>query len=215
MDDWIRACACAASLAMAGAATAGPMGFKDSWMVMGDFGPAWREAYVNYAFTPRDAVGPSALYMRSDDKTRTREVVEVAYTRLVHRWNLPEAQANVWFVGGIGAVRGSDFSASRTVVTQGVQVDFETTRFYVSANARLYRARAMNHDYASARTGFSFYEVDYDEVQPWLLIEARRMRGLSGKTEITPMIRLVHKRYFVELGMNDMSQARFNLMYIF
>ena len=214
MRDWMRAFACAASLAMAGAAAA-PMGFKDSWMAMGDLGPGWREAFVNYAFTPRDALGPSVVYMRSDDKALTRELAEVAYTRLLHRWNLPHAQANVWFVGGLGAVRGNDFAGSRAVATPGLQLDYETTRLYFSANGRLYRASGMRHDYASARAGFSFHEVDYDEVQPWLLIEARRMQGLSEKTEITPMLRLVHNRYFVELGVNNASQVRFNFMYVF
>jgi hypothetical protein len=57
--------------------------------------------------------------------------------------------------------------------------------------------------------------VDYDEVQPWLIVEARRMRGLSDGTEITPMLRLIHKRYFVEFGVNNMRQGRFNFMYIF
>jgi hypothetical protein len=41
------------------------------------------------------------------------------------------------------------------------------------------------------------------------------MRGLSGKTEITPMLRLIHNRYFVELGINNMKQGRLNFMYIF
>jgi hypothetical protein len=207
--------ALAAASCFTGAATAGPMGFKDSWMAMGDFGPAWREAYMNYAFTPRDAVGPSALYMRSDDHALTRELVEVAYTRLVRRWNLPDAQANIWFVAGLGGVRGNDFPGTRASATPGVQVDYETTRVYLSAAGRLYRAEGIRHDYASARAGFSFYEIDYDEVQPWVVVEARRMRGLSDKAEITPMLRLVHKRYFVELGVNNSSQVRANFMYIF
>jgi hypothetical protein len=81
--------------------------------------------------------------------------------------------------------------------------------------ARLYRAEGINHDFASARLGFSFYEVDYDEIQPWFVVEARRMRGLSDKTEITPMLRLVHNRYFVEAGVNNSRQLRFNFMYTF
>ena len=214
MQEWMRACACVASLAFAGGAAAAPMGFKDSWMSMGDFGPNWREAFVNYAITPRDALGPSALWMRSDDEARTRELVEIAYTRLVQRWNLPHAQANVWFVGGVGGVRGTGLS-SRAAATPGLQVDYETTRVYFSAFGRLYRARDMNHDFAAVRAGFSFYEVDYDEVQPWIVVEARRMRGLSEKTEVTPMLRLIHNRYFIELGVNNMSQARFNFMYVF
>ena len=184
-------------------------------MVMGDLSPNWRESFANYAFTPRDAVGPSLLYMRSDDKTKTRELAEVAYTRLLKRWNLPHAQANVWFVGGVGAIRGNDFSGTRTALTPGIQVDYETQRVYASAFARLYRAEGINHDYASARLGFSFYETDYDEVQPWFVVEARRMRVLSDKTEITPMLRLVHNRYFVEAGVNNSKQLRANFMYTF
>lgn len=199
----------------AAAAHAGPMGFKDSTMAMGDFGPNWREAWVNHATTPRDAFGAGGIWMRSDDKRITREFAEANYTRLVKRWNAPHSQANIWFVGGAGPVRGNDFSGTRTMLAPGLSADWETTRLYVSGTARLYRAEGINHDYAAVRAGFSFYEVDYDETQPWLVVEARRMRGLSDETEITPMLRLIHKRFFVELGVNQMKQGRFNFMYIF
>ncbi|MES2936127.1 MAG: hypothetical protein V4864_00505 [Pseudomonadota bacterium] len=210
-----RLCA-AALLALPGLpALAAPMGFNGSWMAMGDMSPNWREGFANYAFTPRDAAGPSLLSMRSDDKAKSRELAEVAYTRLVKRWNLPHAQANVWFVGGLGAIRGNDFPGTRTALTPGIQVDYETQRVYASATARLLRAEGLNHDYASARLGFSFYETDYDEIQPWFVVEARRMRGLSDKTEVTPMLRLIHNRYFVEAGVNNSRQLRFNFMYTF
>ena len=196
-------------------ALCGPMGFKDSWMAMGDVSPNWQEVFVNYAFTARDAAGASTLSMRSDDGTKMRQVTEATYTRLARRWNMPEAQANIWFIGGIGNITGNDFSGSRTMASPGIQVDYETTRVYVSATARLYRAEGLNHDFASARTGFSFFEVDYDQTQPWFILEVRRMRGLTDKTEVTPMLRLIHNRYFVELGVNNASQARMNFMYIF
>lgn len=207
--------ALACSILVATAAHAGPMGFKDSWMAMGDFGPNWREAWVNYALTPRDALGAGLIYMRSDDKRKSRTLSEATYTRLLARWNTKESQANVWLLGGIGAVEGNDFSGSKLMGSPGVQLDYETTRVYVAATARLYRASGINHDYASARAGFSFYEVDYEETQPWLIVEARRMRGLSDKLEITPMLRLINKGYFVEAGVNNSRQWRFNFMYIF
>jgi hypothetical protein len=197
---------------------AGPMGFKDSWMGMGDFGPNWQEAFVNYAFTPRDAVGVGGLYMRSDDKTRVRELAEVNYTRLLQRWNLADAQANLWFVGGVGNMRVRDQGIGvqdKAAVTPGVSFDYETRRVYFSATGRLYRASGVNNDYSSARAGFSFYETEYDETQPWFVVEARRMHDLSDKTELTPMLRLVNKNFFVEAGVNNSRQARFNFMYIF
>lgn len=215
MTPWRLAAAAVSALFVSHGSLAAPMGFKESWMVMGDVSPNWREVFANYAFTARDAVGPSLVYMRSDDKTLTRDVAELSYTRLLQRWNLPHAQANVWFIGGIGAVRGNDFSGERFIATPGIQVDYETTRVYAMALARLYRADGINHDYAAARVGFSFYEVDYDEVQPWFVLEARRMRGLSEETEITPMLRLIHNRYFVEAGVNNSRQLRFNFMYTF
>jgi hypothetical protein len=210
-----RALAALALTAAAAAAQAGPMGFKDSWMAMGDFGPNWRESWVNYAVTPRDAFGAGAVWMRSDDRLLKREIAEANYTHLARRWNMPHAQANLWLLGGIGSVTGNDFTGSRTLLAPGVQYDYETTRIYLAGTARLYRARGINHDYASVRAGFSFYEVDYDETQPWLIFEARRMRGLSDRTEVTPMLRLIHNRYFIEAGINNMKQARFNFMYIF
>ncbi|WP_298924130.1 hypothetical protein [uncultured Ramlibacter sp.] len=196
-------------------AQAGPMGFKDSTMAMGDFGRNWREAWVNHAVTPRDAFGLGATWMRSDHGQHTREYAEATYTRLVKRWNGEHSQANVWFVAGAGPVRGNDFDGTRTMLSPGVAFDWESTRLYFSSAARLYRASGLRHDTASVRAGFSFYEVDYDEVQPWLVLEARRMRGLSDATEITPMLRLIHNRYFVEAGVNTDGQARFNFMYVF
>jgi hypothetical protein len=197
-------------------ALAGPMGFKDSTMAMGDFGPNWREAWVNHAVSARDAFGAGAIHMRADnDKTRTRDAVEATYTRLVARWNAPHSQANLWFVGGLGTVRGSNFAGTRSLWAPGVQADYETTRVYVAAFGRLYRAKHLNHDYAALRAGFSFREAEYDEVQPWFVLEARRMRSLSVRTELTPMLRLISKGWFVEAGINRDSQGRVNFMHIF
>jgi hypothetical protein len=203
-----------AALAMlAFQAGAAPMGFKDSAMAMGDFGPNWSELYVNYAYTPRDAFGASALSMRSDGGRFERTALELTYTRLGKRWNFRHAQANVWLIGGAGVIRAD--GRSSVLASPGVQVDYETTRVYLAATGRLYRARSLNHDYGAIRAGFSFYESAYEETQPWLVVEARRMRGLSDKLEVTPMIRLINKDYFVEAGVNNMRQARFNFMYIF
>lgn len=211
------------ALLLAGAASfhaaAAPMGFKDSWMSMGDLGPNWREVYANYAVTATDAFGMADTYMRSDDKQSTLNLSDVTYTRLVQRWNGSDAQANLWFVAGIGEAQfrdqASGQSGTRTMVSPGTQFDYETRRIYFAATARLYRASGIDHDFGSVRGGFSFYETEYDETQPWFVLEARRMHDLSDKTELTPMLRLVNKAYFVEVGINNSRQPRFNFMYIF
>jgi hypothetical protein len=211
----VRSLACVCMLSLAAHAHAAPMGFEGSWMAMGDLSENWREAWVNYALTPRDALGAGYVFMRSDDKTLERKIAEVNYTRLLHRWNMPDAQANVWLFGSVGRMTGNDFSGSKTAYAPGVQLDFETTRVYFAATSRLYRAEGIKHDFNSVRAGISFYKAEYDETQPWFVVEARRMQGLSDKLEITPMLRLVNKNYFAEAGVNNSHQFRFNLMYVF
>ena len=203
------------TLMLCAQAAAAPMGYKGSTMAMGDVGADWAEGWINHALTARDALGPGYTWMRSDDREVIHRVSEVTYTRLVHRWNLPRAQANVWFVAGIGAMTGTDIDGTRFAWTPGLQVDYETTRVYFAAAARLYRAGSVKNDYGAVRAGFSFYEAEYDEVQPWLVLEARRMRGLSDAIEVTPMLRFIASRYFVELGVNSDGEARFNFMYVF
>jgi hypothetical protein len=202
-------------------AHAGPMGFEGSWMTMGDIGPKWREVFANYAVTSRDAIGISETYMRSDDNQLSNNLTEMTYTRLLHRWNQPDAQANLWFVGGVGDLRRTDDDdqndqrSNHVAVSPGVQADYETTRTYFSAMHRLYRASNIDHDYSAVRAGFSFFEPHYEQTQPWLIVEARTMHDLSDRTEITPMLRLINRNYFVEAGVNNSGQLRFNFMYIF
>jgi hypothetical protein len=217
----LKAALCCLAVPSSQLAVAGPMGFDGSFMTMGDFNNNWREAFVNYAVTPRDAFGVSSTYMRSDDKSKTRMLEEITYTRLLHRWNAPHSQANLWFMGGIGALQGEnerigkDDSFDKFVYTPGIQFDYETTRVYFQATHRLYRASDINHDFTSLRTGFSFYEPEYDSTQPWFVLEARNMNGLSNKIEVTPMLRFINKSFFVEAGMNTDYKPRFNFMYIF
>lgn len=200
-------------LAIASPAHAAPMGFKNSWMFMGDFSKTYQEFSFNYATTANDAIGFSASAMQTDDYSQRQQNAEVVYTRKVARWNLPNAQANIWFIGGLGSTTGSSFEGSKAMASPGLQIDYETTRFYSMASARVYAAQGATSNITTARLGASFYEVDYDQPQPWLVIEARRMTFVSNQYEFTPMLRVIHNRYFVEAGANLSGQLRFNFMY--
>jgi len=47
-------------------------------------------------------------------------------------------------------------------------------------------------------------------------IEVLNSRDRNMKVfEETPMLRLIHNRYFVEAGVNNFKQIRFNFMYTF
>ena len=207
-----------AAALVAGGAHALPMGSVDTWMVMGDFAARSNELAVNYALARHDALGGIAGRWRAESEAggRAREFGGLTYTRLVQRWNLPHAQANLWFVGAVGGLRAEgSHEGTRPMGLVSVLADYETTRVYLGAGLKTLRSSPARQDTAYARAGFSFYEVDYDELQPWLIGEVKRQRDGVAKTETAAWLRLIHKRYFVELGADDAGRARFNFMFNF
>jgi hypothetical protein len=197
---------------------AAPMGFEGSVMTMGDFNQNWREVGFNYAISSRDALGLTHLEFRSDDGKDKRQVDTVNYTRLLSRWNSTDAQSNLWLFMGLGEIRGSIDNQSidsKVIASPGFQFDYETRRVYFAATHKLYRASNLNHDTTSIRAGFSFYEADYDQTQPWFILETKYTNQISDKIEVIPMLRLINKNIFVEGGVNNSGQPRLNLMYTF
>jgi hypothetical protein len=185
-------------------ASALPVGFKDSWMTMGEIGRDYSEANLIYTFAPTTSVGAglSGLkYKHSSGQTRRIEMVDAHFNHRVARWNFPEAQANIYVQMGLGQAQGNFFSGSQTVVQPGLQLDYETRRVY--AALKWHGSYAEDFDYMrySLSSGFSFYKTEYDEWQPWLILEAARKGGdLKDATEITPYIRFIHKTLFIEAG---------------
>jgi hypothetical protein len=68
----------------------------------------------------------------------------------------------------------------------------------------------VRHNATALRAGFSFYNAEYDEVQPWLIVQAKRETGWTRERSITPMLRLIHKAYFLELGVKRSLDERRN-----
>jgi hypothetical protein len=234
----------ALALMLTSAAQALPMASVDSWMVMGDFASDAKEIAANYALTRNDALGftlgrsehdaaasslaraatrGSPRHLIPGLAMRDIDIAGLSYTRLLQRWNLPHAQANLWFIGTVGTLKEAGH-AGRTMARPVLMADFETTRVYASATLKTLRADGFRHDGGSLRAGFSLYEVEYDEIQPWLVLEVQREiegQRLRLKSDtVTPMLRLIHRRWFVELGASRGSDrgdrrttGRFNFMW--
>ena len=101
-----------------------------------------------------------------------------------------------------------------------MQFDYETTRIYFLAKARIVRAPHIQYDTFTTQVGFSFYETSFEETQPWFVVEARTTENMATRNEVTPALRLINQNYFVELGVTNPwdSQSRtprLNLMLTF
>jgi hypothetical protein len=213
-----------ATLALHGPASALPMGHYESWMLMVDGTPSTRSLGVNYAVAQTWA--PGAVLRRWDEPVAhgasvLRESAGLSLTHRLHRWNLPHAQANLWLLGEAGQVRraGGHGKAAGNggYGALAFMADYETTRVYIGGSVKALRGEdRLRHDVARVRTGFSLWEAEYEGIQPWLLIEAERTRYSAGSMRegslLTPMLRLIHRRWFVEIGVNR-EGGMFNLMF--
>ncbi|MGL4575473.1 MAG: hypothetical protein ACRCV9_11880 [Burkholderiaceae bacterium] len=214
----------AASMAFAAAATAfagPPMAFKESWMLMGEASEQNKDVMANYAFTGTDSVGVGYHNWKTEDLVHKVEHSGVNYTRRLARWNTPDSQANLWFVVDAGNTKVPTAFAginagSRTGIMPSVQFDWETTRLYFLIGASTLRGNGgLQIDTYKTQVGFSFFEAQFDEWQPWLILEGKRMTKLMEKSEITPFLRLIHKSLYVEVGANTEGKPRVGLMKVF
>ena len=108
-----------------------PMSYAGSTMVMVDIDPHWSTLSITKALDRKNGIGASVQYIpsmqgdNSHSSTSSGEgshamqgnetFILVDATRLVHRWNLPNAQANLWLFAGIGVYGASGISELLTV----------------------------------------------------------------------------------------------------
>ena len=67
----------------------------------------------------------------------------------------------------------------------------------------------------SARAGVALTGADYHRLQPWLMLEARTMEGLQQGVEITPLLRVLHRRLLAEAGISTTGSVRVTVSYTF
>jgi hypothetical protein len=181
-----------------------PVGFKDSWMTMGEVSKDFADTALVYTFGQKTSVlgaGVKFKWQPSPGAYRRVNLVEAELAHRVARWNLPEAQANIYVQGGIGSAGSNFFAGRQTVGLVGLQVDYETRRLYSALKWHGSYAKDFDYTRTSLSGGFSFYKAEYDEWQPWLILEATRVGGdAKDATEFTPYIRYIHKTLFIEAG---------------
>lgn len=210
-----RIAALMAILFAASPALAHPVTFPKNLMVMGEVDRNAKDFNAWYTFAPKHAAGPGYMEFRSDDGSRKREIPNLHYNYRVARWNLRDAQANIYLQAGVGEARGNDFAGSSTVLLPGFQADYETRRVYVAYRWHGITGGPVRHSFNNAQAGFAFYAGEYDEWSPWFILDVRKMSNLNMDTEVTPTLRLVHKSLFLEAGAVDGKRLRLNVMYNF
>ena len=201
------------SIGLAGALTlAGPMSvmakpiaFADGYTVMAEYGAGtMKEAQLFYAPRFNFSVGGGHVELDSDETAKTRRIDYARLNYLVHRWNLDDAQANVFAWGGLGRATGNTFSGTLLAENAGAQADYETRRVYASLKTDLQRSTAFSHRIDTLQLGVAPYKHEYGGVATWFLIQARQYTGgIHRGAESALLLRLFKGGAWIEAGVTN------------
>jgi hypothetical protein len=142
----------------------------------------------------------------------------VTYTRLLRRWNGSTSQANIWLDLGAGTVSslvGTNPNLQEAALSAAVQIDAETQRLYGAISARTLQSSSASRNQASIKTGIALTAANYERIQPWIMVEVRGMQGTTMDVEVIPTLRLLHRRYVLELGASLHGHPHASLRYTF
>ncbi len=202
----------ALALCAAGMAQAKPIAFADGVTFMHERDRNMVETQLFYAPAYWWSAGVSDGFMTSDDKSRRHEYGYLQGNLLLKRWNLPDAQANLFASAGAGNATGKDFSGTVAAQRYTLQGDYETRRVYASFKVDAHTSSKYFDRYDTLQLGWSPYAHDYDELAVWFVAQVKKYRGMDDKTEGGAFLRLFKGNIWVELGMNERRKSQMMLM---
>jgi len=191
------------ALAIAASPTvAKPIAFAHGTTVMAEYGAGtMNEAQVFYAPKYFLSFGAGYLQLDSDISNLHREISYARVNYLVKRWNLADAQANVFTWGSLGNAYVSETDNPVFAWNTGGQFDYETRRVYGSLKSDLHRSSAYSHRIDTLQLGIAPYEHDYDTLATWLVIQGRHYTGgIHDGSEWALLLRLFKGGTWVEAG---------------
>jgi hypothetical protein len=207
----------ALALATPMAAVAKPIAYADGYTVMAEYGAdTMREAQAFYAPRFDRSFGGGWLRLDADGRPLTRRITYARFNYLVRRWNLPDAQGNVFAWGGLGGATGNTFRGARMAGNVGAQADYETRRIYASLRTDWHKSAAFDHRIDTLQLGLAPYPHEYDRLATWFVVQARDYSGgLHEGIEWAGLLRLFKGGAWVEAGVTDAGKLQVMAMFNF
>lgn len=174
-----------------------PVTYKGGLMVAGLFRPSMAQLRANYTFNRHFSLG--ARYSDLRLLSRNLELAHAEFNALVWRHNAPGSQANLYATVGAGYVDDS-VGQDGLLLHGGVQLDFETRRFYTALMADVMKAPSLTPYRLTYRIGFAPYEAAYDELWGWMILQFQYFPQMNGRVELTPLMRVFYRSILFEVG---------------
>ena len=155
------------ALLIAAPAGAKPLSYPGGVMAMQENDETGHTLSLDYTVSPRYALG---LYAKQESGGKEFYTVGPQANVLVKRWNMPDGQANIFSMTGVGDshYKGkSGFSAWSSLLA-----DYETRRIFTSYELRgMYADGIEKSVWQRARVGVAPYIAGYDDVNTWFMLQ--------------------------------------------
>lgn len=198
-------------VALASPLVARPISYAGGHMLMVEHEPDVDR--FSYTYSPSHRWSVSAGGLRATDLSRSDEL-ELGYVRaarLLHRWNLPSAQANAFVWGGLG--QGRTALGNGLARHAGLQLDYETRRIYTSFVSELHEGNGWSHRFDSAAIGWAPYAHDVDRVATWVVLKGMRTtNAIDDDVKPVAVLRFFTTRWWLEVGADADGRPLANVM---
>jgi hypothetical protein len=205
------------AVAVAAPALAKPIAFADGTTVMAEYGAGtMQELQIFYAPRFDYSVGGGRVDFTSDVDGRRERINYARLNWLAHRWNLDDAQANIFVWGGAGSATGNKFDGTRIGGNTGFQVDYETRRVYASMKSDLQRSSVFSDRIDTLQLGVAPYKHAYAGLATWFVFQARHYAGdLHSGIETAALLRLFKGGAWIEAGVTNAGKVQAMAMFNF
>lgn len=203
--------------AVAAPAMAKPIAFAYGTTVMAEYGAGtMQELQIFYAPRFDYSVGGGHVDFTSDEDGQKEHITDARLNWLARRWNLDDAQANVFVWGGVGSATGNSFTGSTFTGNAGAQADYETRRVYGSFKTDLQRSSQFSIRVDTLQLGVAPYKHDYGGLATWFVFQARHYTdNLHSGIETAALLRLFKGGAWVEAGVTNGGKLQAMAMFNF
>jgi hypothetical protein len=204
-------------VAVAAPAFPKPIAFADGTTAMAEYGAGtMQELQIFYAPRFDYSVGAGHVDFTSDEDGHREHINYVRLNWLAHRWNLDDAQANVFVWGGAGSATGNRFEGNRLTGNAGAQADYETRRIYASVKSDLQRSPEFSNRVDTLQLGVAPYKHDYGDLATWFVFQARHYTGdVHSGIETAALLRLFKGGAWIEAGLTNAGKVQVMAMFNF
>jgi hypothetical protein len=197
-------------------AAARPVSYPGGWTLIQTNDGTASGLNVHFTPSPNYAVG---VYVERN-RVHDYDLLAGQVNWLVHRWNGPQSQANLYLKGGVGLADGFGQNAQADGAGAGYLIasaDWETRRWFVMAETKATEVDGVERSVVHrGRLGVAPYIGEYGDLHTWLMLQVENDPAGDEPVRTTPLVRLFYGVMLLEAGYTlETDTGLFNLIWRF